>query len=336
MLIRNEAYRILIVEDNPGDALLIEDLLFEKIKSLRTTISTSFKDAKKVLSGAECDFDVILLDLSLPDKAGHDLVAETINICNGIPIIILTGYADMEFGVKSLSLGAADYILKDELTAVNLYKSIIYCFERGKNINLLKESEKRYSDLFHSSPLPMWVYDWETLQFLDVNEAAIKHYGYSLGEFLSMTIKDIRPVEELIFLEKVLAQDFKSAVHKGIFRHKKKTGELINVDIESNPLLFNSKKARIVVATDVTETLNHIKIIENQNMKFMEIAWIQSHVVRAPLARILGFIALIKDKQIDTEELEKVLDYIALSANELDVIIKDISRKANEVTNLSK
>lgn len=336
MLLRDEAYKILIVEDNPGDALLIEDLLFEKIKSLRTTISTSFKDAKKVLSEAECAFDVILLDLSLPDKAGPDLIAETISVCNSIPIIILTGYADMEFGVKSLSLGASDYILKDELTADSLYKSIIYCFEREKNINLLKESERRYSDLFHLSPLPMWVYDWETLQFLDVNKAAIKHYGYSVGEFLSMTIRDIRPFEEIILLEQVLAQDFKSAIHKGIFKHKKKNGELINVDIQSNSLLFKAKKARIVIATDVTETLDHIKTIENQNKKFTEIAWIQSHVVRAPLARILGLVPLIQNKIIDTDELEKVLDYIVISANELDVIIRDISQKANEVTDLPK
>ena len=335
MLIHDKAYRILIVEDNPGDALIIEDLLFEKIKSLRTTIVTSFKDAKNVLSGAESEFDIILLDLSLPDKAGSDLIVETINICNDIPVIILTGYADIEFGLKSLSLGVSDYLLKDELTADSLNKSILYSFERKKSISLLKESERRYSDLFHLSPLPMWVHDRETLQFLDVNEAAIKHYGYSLDEFLSMTIKDIRPVEEVILLEQVIAQDYIGNAHIGVYKHKKKNGELINVDIQSNSLLFNAKIAKIIIATDVTESLKHITTIENQNKKFLEIAWIQSHVVRAPLARLLGLVTLIKDQLIDGAELEEVLDYIVLSANELDVTIRDISKKANDVTDLS-
>ena len=335
MLIHDKAYRILIVEDNPGDALLIEDLLFEKIKSLRTTISTSFKDAKSVLSGAESEFDAILLDLSLPDKAGSDLIVETIRICKDIPVIILTGYADVEFGVKSLSLGVSDYLLKDELTADNLNKSILYSFERKKNIKLLKESERRYSDLFHLSPLPMWVYDWETSEFLDVNEAAVKHYGYSFDEFLSLTIRDIRPAEEVLLLGPFVEKDFKNSSHKGVYEFKKKNGELINVDIHSSSLLFNEKIANIITATDITESVKHIKTIENQNKKFLEIAWIQSHVVRAPLARMLGLVTLIKDKLIDGDELEEVLDYIVLSANELDVTIRDISKMANDVTDLS-
>lgn len=330
----HSSYKILIVEDNPGDAILIEDFLFEQFKSLRTTISTSFRDARKLIIHSEYSYDIILLDLTLPDKTGFDLIDETINVCKEIPVIVLTGYADLAFGVKSLSLGISDYILKDELNAVTLYKSIIYSLERKRFTNSLKESEKRYSDLFHLSPLPMWVFDTETLQFLDVNEAAINHYGYSFGEFLSMTIKDIRPEEEINMLDNTLAKDLKTSVHKGIFKHKKKDGAIIHVDIQSSALMYKDKKAKIVVSTDVTENFRYTKTIENQNQKFREIAWIQSHVVRAPLARLMGLVPLIKNNLIETEELDEVLNYIQLSANELDGIIRAISQKATDIDNM--
>lgn len=71
---------------------------------------------------------------------------------------------------------------------------------------LLTASEKKYSELFHLSPLPMWVYDTESLEFIDVNDAAVKHYGYSHTEFLAMTILDIRPAEDIAILEKSRAR----------------------------------------------------------------------------------------------------------------------------------
>jgi len=202
--------------------------------------------------------------------------------------------------------------------------------EKIEEANLqVRESEKRYNELFHLSPLPMWVFDWETLRFLDVNNAAIQHYGYSFDEFLSMNIKDIRPPEEIDKLNESLAKNNNQAIYRGIFNHKKKNGEIIKVDIRSSIVDFKGKSAKVIIASDVTERLKYIHTIEEQNEKFREIAWIQSHIVRAPLARIMGFLPLIKGKLIEEHELEKVLEYISLSAHELDEIIRDISSKAS-------
>src|SRR6202000_1221748 len=96
-------------------------------------------------------FDVILLDLPLPDKTGLPLINEVVTLSPGIPVIVLTGYTDIAFSVKSLALGIADYLLKDELTTMMLYKSIIYSTERKKVMLALEESEKKYGDLFHLS-----------------------------------------------------------------------------------------------------------------------------------------------------------------------------------------
>lgn len=129
----------------------------------------------------------------------------------------------------------------------------------------------------------MWVYDLETLAFLDVNSAAIDHYGYSIDEYLSMTIEDIRPIEDLpkLWLALTESKETKNYRFKDHFRDLKKNGEIILVEIRSNYIDFKGAKAEIILATDITERVRHIEEIEDQNKRLKEIAWVQSHVVRA-------------------------------------------------------
>jgi len=127
--------------------------------------------------------------------------------------------------------------------------------ERKRGEEALRESEERYRQLFENNPHPMWVYDLESLAFLAVNDAAMGHYGYSRDEFLSMTIKDIRPPEDVPALIHELAKitdGFKSA---GIWRHRKKDGSIINVEITSHTSLFAGRRCEVILANDVTERL---------------------------------------------------------------------------------
>jgi len=322
---------VLVIEDNPGDYALVEDFLLEIKNEFSLKHAETCKEAKFMLSGGHPQFDVILLDLSLPDKTGIDLINEIVAVCQGTPVIVLTGYESLHFGVKSLSRGIADYLLKDELTPQTLYKSILYSCERKKGILDLEESEKRYSELFHLSPEPMWVYTIDSLRFEDVNDAAVKHYGYSKEEFLSMTINDIKVHDA----GKTGLKDdapcntcaSKICIEEHITMHRKKNGELICVEENSNVIGHKGKKAKIVFANDVSERLNYIAAIEAQNEKLREIAWVQSHVVRAPLSRLMGLVDLFKNYQNTAEESCMIVDYLLSSAHELDDIIKDISDK---------
>jgi PAS domain S-box-containing protein len=117
----------------------------------------------------------------------------------------------------------------------------------------LRKSEAQYRLLFESNPQAMWVYDLTTLRFLAVNDAAVRHYGYSRAEFLEMTIKDIRPPEDITLLEDYLATDTHGVEHAGEWRHRKKDGTIINVEITSNRLTFGGRPAEFVLVQDVTE-----------------------------------------------------------------------------------
>jgi PAS domain S-box-containing protein len=107
-----------------------------------------------------------------------------------------------------------------------------------------RDSEVRYRILFERSPLPMWVYDPNTLRFLTVNDAAIRHYGYSREEFLGMTIKDIRPAEDVPALLANVTAHRSSPTNTSIWRHRKKDGTLINVENHLARILFWRTKSQ--------------------------------------------------------------------------------------------
>lgn len=142
--------------------------------------------------------------------------------------------------------------------------------ERRQAETALHESDEKFRRLFNSSPLPQWLFDCETLFFIDVNDAAVKNYGYSREEFLSMTIEDIRPEAEV---ERLLKAREKIRLHQGDFKdrtfiHRKKNGELINVDIKSAHVSINGRNARVVIARDITTELAFERQLIESNERY--------------------------------------------------------------------
>src|SRR5688572_21490215 len=125
--------------------------------------------------------------------------------------------------------------------------------ELTRSQQVLRESEERYRLLFEHNPNPMWVYDLQTLAFLAVNNAAIQHYGYSCDEFLSMTIKDIRPPEDIPALLEQAQQVSDGYGACGVWRHRKKNGTIIDVEITSHTVTFDRRTAALVLPRDITD-----------------------------------------------------------------------------------
>ncbi len=128
----------------------------------------------------------------------------------------------------------------------------------------LRNSEKQYRLLFHGNPNPMWVFDLETQGFLEVNEAAIQHYGYSREEFLTKSLADIRPPEKTD-APKTVALEVPD--RKVIWRHRRKDGGLIDVEVVWSPMVFGERFAALTMASDVTERLR----IEHRNSVFSKL-----------------------------------------------------------------
>ena len=141
--------------------------------------------------------------------------------------------------------------LKELREELDLFKAL--SSENIQIANVFRNFREIYDNFYKSNPYPMWIYDLETLAFLDVNNAAIKHYGYSQEEFLSMTIKDIRPPEDIPALLENIAKVTKGLDMAGVQRHIKKDGSLIYVEITSHTLTFAGRPCEIVLANDITD-----------------------------------------------------------------------------------
>jgi len=191
--------------------------------------------------------------------------------------------ANMQLVMDGAPLRANEYnVIKKDGTNFPVFVYLSPIIDKGKTIGLrgtiiditdrklaekeLLESEKKYRLLFANNPQPMWIYDLETLAFLEVNRAAINHYGYSREEFLSMSLKDIRPAEDIPALMDDIEKTRSNLNSAGEWRHLKKNGEIIVVEINSHSVISNNRNARHVLINDITER----KQSENEILKLSQ------------------------------------------------------------------
>jgi PAS domain S-box-containing protein len=134
----------------------------------------------------------------------------------------------------------------------------------------LRREAANYKLLFEQNPMPMWIVSTNHYHILDVNEAALVHYGYSRDEFLQLDSRQMRPAEDVdLFLKRIQA-NVEDGEHRGSCRHKKKDGTIIMVDIIANNILYKCQPARLVLANDITEKLKaekeliHHRVVQQQ------------------------------------------------------------------------
>lgn len=314
---RSGELNILVVEDHIGDYILIEDYLTDEHLQIKLTRAITFKEAKKKLK-SEHHFDLILLDLSLPDVDDNEgLVRKMVALSKNVPIIVLTGFADKIFGVKTLSLGISDYLLKDELNGPQLAKSIYYSIER-KSIDIkLNDSERKYKALFDSSPLPMWVLDRHTLDFLNVNDAAIELYGFSEEEFLSMNIRDLWTDDMRDEIESAWSNNYHDKFGLKV-KHFKKDGDVIYLEITSNPIEFDGKEARVTQAKNITAQMAAEKALISSEKRFKALVQDASDLIM-----ILDFEGKLSYVSPSSNQMIGILDSEMLQNNFFYYIHKD-------------
>ncbi len=140
--------------------------------------------------------------------------------------------------------------------------------EKERIRRALEEKEQQYRHLFEHSPIPMFIFDPESLQILNVNLAVVDQYGYGKEDLLRMTIKDIRPPEDVKQLLKTMKEKSDSVEKAGVFRHLKRDGTVMLMDISSHDIFYEGRKARLALCNDVTERLRIKEQLEESEEKF--------------------------------------------------------------------
>ncbi|MDE3057825.1 MAG: PAS domain S-box protein [Bacteroidota bacterium] len=243
---------ILIVEQTVGDAGAIKTLLLQKAAANDWALfhAETLSIALERLTNDAVD--VVLLDAVLPGTTSLEAFTRIQMSVPEIPVILVGEKDDQAMAGEALRQGAQQFLVKGPLDEQRLVQMIRSSVQRKRTGEALRNSEEQYRHLFLDNPHPMWVYDMETFAFLAVNDAAVRHYGYSREEFLSMTIKNIRPSEDVPKLVESVRQS-DGYKQSGIWRHRKKDGTLIDVEITSHTSVFAGKRADVVLINDVTE-----------------------------------------------------------------------------------
>lgn len=267
--------KILHLEDTPADAELIARELKKAHMNCQILVVSDRAGFIKALE----DFspDVIISDHSLPSMDSFEALKLLKKSGLDVPLILVTAALSDEMAVSAIKKGAYDYLLKDRLqrlpsAIINSVEAFRREAENKAAYEHLVQNERRYRTLFENNPGPMWIIDLHTFRFLDVNNMAILQYGYTREEFLSMTALDIRPEEDLEhFKQSDHSSDAKpTEYNRGIWRHLKKDGTLLYVEIFTHNIIFEGVPARFVLSNDITEKKKAEESLRQSEKKLKE------------------------------------------------------------------
>jgi PAS domain S-box-containing protein len=315
--------KILHLEDHPHDAQLVRSVLAATWPEVEITLVNTAADYAAAL--ARGGYDVILADHTLPSFSGLAALQQAREISPHVPFIFVTGTLDEESSIAAVENGATDYVFKPQLQrlVIVVRRAVRESGEQRElrlSIQSLKRSEERYRKIFAYNPLPMWIVDAASHAFLDVNEAAVNHYGYSREEFRTMTLTDVvvsPPTTPPMGTPPITDRERPTT---RLRQHHKKDGTVVDVEVFTLDIDFGGKPARLTLVNDVTESRGAAEKIRRLNaeleqrvqertarleaaMKELEaFSYSVSHDLRSPLRGIDGFARAL------TEDYGSVLD----------------------------
>jgi PAS domain S-box-containing protein len=190
-----EIIKVLLVEDNPGDVLLLQEFLQDVTPTIVELKPVEQLDAAFSYLAQE-NFDVMLLDLSLPDSQGLETFIKAHNQVKSIPIIVLTGIADENLALRAMQEGAQDYLVKGQVTGDLLVRSMRYAIERQRIEDALRQSEERFRVALKNSPIFVFNQDQE-LRYTWVYNPA---FGLKAEEMLGKRDSELIPLESAQYL----------------------------------------------------------------------------------------------------------------------------------------
>lgn len=219
------------------------------------------------------------------------------------------------------------YVLTTGLLLLILVRS--HDAVQEKQLKALGRSEQQYRALFEASPMPVFIYDADTGNIVQANNAAVQLYKYNIQELTGMSIWQIVGPEGLASVDERLdIQPGQDEHVRGIRRHTRKDGEVLYAFTQDIPFDVDAMHTRVLIANDITRQMLYIEAIEKQNEKLNRISFAQSHKVRSPLASIMGLTNLLNETSINDEEYRTILAQLTEACTRLDDVIREIDSDA--------
>ena len=348
----NKIIRTLLVEDNPGDARLVKEALMDaQDAQFELTHFDRLRPALEELK--KRDFDIILLDLSLPDETGLKTLYRTHLEVPNIPIVVLTGLADHELALKALQEGAQDYLVKGQVESDLLSRSIRYAIERAQILEARKVSEEKYrsltDDVLDSSAVGLFIIDAES-KVVWVNKSVELYFGLSREQIIGKDkkfltenkLKDIFENPEDFKLKSFTYADDKTQV-QNFECHILGNDKIQNRWLQhfSQPIYSGLYTGgRIEHYTDITDRKNYeqmqhrlVSQLEKANHELKALSELKSsfvsmvsHEFRTPLTAIMAASDLLKrySDRMTVEQKEMRLNKIQREIKHMVQLLEDI------------
>jgi hypothetical protein len=296
-----KTFHVLLVEDSPGDARLIEE-------SLREATGAIFEvhHADRLAAGlailAAGNIDVVLLDLGLPDANGLDTLVRAHDAASGVPIVVLTGLNDEELAMRAVQEGAQDYLIKG-LESGPLARAIRYAIERKQIGEELRQSQDRLRTIIDNAPIILFATDPEGRLTLSEGRG-LQGFGVQPGEVNGQSIFDLFAHQ----------QDLIEIMRRGLAGEEAVATVRVNsraLDLHVRPLREDLIAVRgiIGVATDITERVlaeealrETLQELEARNLELESFTYSVSHDLKEPLRTLEAF------SQFLLEDYSSVLD----------------------------
>lgn len=191
----NDSLQVLLVEDNPTDALLLEDSL-EQVPGVKITL-TVVNRLDEALGRLQAEyFDAVLLDLGLPDSSGLETFTRTQSRYPSVPILVLTGLDDETLALTAVRDGAQDYLVKGKLDSIMLVRTIRHAIERKRCEQKILVSEENYRRLFETAQDGILILDAATGQITDANAFIVQLLGFHINDFIGKRLWEIAPFRD--------------------------------------------------------------------------------------------------------------------------------------------
>ncbi len=319
---------ILIVDDDEDDYFLVADYLTEiEEHHFHITWAATYEDGLKYIQKG--DFDICLFDFLLGQKTGLNLLRQVRELGIETPIILLTGRGNKEVDHEATLLGATDYLIKSELEAEMLERSIRYAITHARALKAVKASERMYRNIFKRSRDMIYLADTTNSIFIDVNERGTDIFGYSHEEFMRMNTVDLlldKSARDI--MTQILMETGELYNYESIFVNKwgEKRICLINgiIYTEGGTIYHHGS------IQDVTE----LRLLERNRLNLEKIAATGrftralAHEIRNPLTNIDLSIEQLRLENKD-DELTYYFDIIKRNSHRIGNLITELLQTAN-------
>lgn len=251
-----QRFRILLVEDNPGDAFLVKTLLEETGEPFDIEHRSDLTSAMAVLNGdgAEAKFDVVLLDLTLPDSSGVETISRIRSCAHVAPVVVLTGHKDEELAFEALQHGAEDYLTKEFPDGRTIRRSIRYAIERSRSERALKESEERYRKLVELAPELISILSGEEIAYINQQGLSILGAG-DTAELVGRSFMEMVHPTSRETLGEYIARYQNGYGGRADFTIicQRPDGENVELEVSAIAFTHEGMPAMLMLAEDVTE-----------------------------------------------------------------------------------